>query len=206
MNQVFFQRVAAEKDTAALQNFVLGILKKQLAIATPILVATMIHAPWVFGFALGEQWTEAGSYAALLSIAGFVLFLTSWLDRVYDVKGRQRLALTLETTYNVVSLGALIAAMATLPSTFWALAVYVGVAVAYNVIWLGVTFKLAGFSLNGLPGVAGTFAAMAATSWLALFVATTVLGRSFGLVSFLLVIGLLWLYLFKSYVPWRSSP
>jgi len=53
----------------------------------PLVVLVAYDAKLIFGFLLGSKWVAAGSFAAILAFLSFLYFLTSWLDRLFDVRG-----------------------------------------------------------------------------------------------------------------------
>ena len=63
---------------------------------TPLLFFAVFESRLVFAAVFGSRWAESGAFAAFLAFAGYMYFLTSWLDRLFDVNSRQRLALGLE--------------------------------------------------------------------------------------------------------------
>lgn len=96
MNDVFYEKAATELKHGRLEKFVTRLLRIQVVLAAPWLVLTAFDAKLVFGFVLGPKWIPAASYAAVLASASFLYFLTSWLDRLFDIRGHQKLSLMLE--------------------------------------------------------------------------------------------------------------
>jgi len=151
MNDVFYEKAATELKQGGLESFVTRLLRIQVVLAAPLLVLTAFDAKLIFGLILGPKWVPAATYAAILSFASFMYFLTSWLDRLFDVRGRQKLSLILEFSGNVLSLGGLTLALWWDPkNAVFAVGVYAAVQVLYASVWLVFAYHVAGFGTKAL--------------------------------------------------------
>jgi O-antigen/teichoic acid export membrane protein len=146
IKQVFFQKAATELGSGNLERLVVRILKLQVIVTTPVLVFFLFNARWISGIIFGDAWNAVGTYATWLVLPAFLLLFTWWGDRIYDVVGRQRLALLMESIYDIVSVGLFGLLLVRLRSVEWATGVFSGVTAVYYVVWLTVTFRVAGFS------------------------------------------------------------
>lgn len=178
LRNVFFQRASRQLQSGHLEPVVSRILTLLVIVVTPLLVFVIFDAQWLFGLVLGKEWTAAGTFASILAFPMFMHLLTTWLDRVYDILDRQRLALRLQVLNDVLSIGLFSTALVWLKSAEWAVGVYSGLTAIFLVIWLIITFRVAGFSLArlGRLGVAfvGVFCAAGGMHW----VATALLRRA----------------------------
>jgi O-antigen/teichoic acid export membrane protein len=151
MNDVFYEKAATELKHGSLEKFVTRLLRIQVVLAAPWLVLIAFDAKLVFGIVLGPKWIPAASYAAVLAFASFMYFLTSWLDRLFDIRGHQRLSLLLELTGNLVSLGGLTLALSLHPEmTATAVTVYAAAQVLYSSVWLMFAYHVAEFRVSAL--------------------------------------------------------
>ncbi len=151
MNDVFYEKAATELKKGGLEKFVTRLLRTQVVLAAPWLVLAAFDAKLVFGLVLGAKWIPAASYAAVLAFASFVFFLTAWLDRLFDIRGHQKLSLILEFSGNIMSLGGLTLALWLHPgSTVTAVMVYAGVQVVYSAVWLMFAYHVAEFGVGKL--------------------------------------------------------
>lgn len=151
MNDVFYEKAATELKTGKLEAFVTRLLRIQVVLAAPWLVLAAFDSKLVFGLVLGAKWIPAASYAAVLASAGFLYFLTSWLDRLFDIRGHQKLSLILEFTGNLLSLGGLTLILWVRSDlTILAVMVYAGLQVLYSSIWLVFAYHVAEFNIRGL--------------------------------------------------------
>jgi len=154
MNQVFYEKAATELRYGRMENFVTRILRIQIVLATPVLVFIAFDVRPLFGLFLGARWAAAGVFAAILAWIGYLSFLSGWLDRLFDVKGRQRLSLILATVGNAVAVAGLFLALWLTRDTVLAVGVYAGLTVLYIGVWLTVAYKIAEFSLRSLVSLA----------------------------------------------------
>jgi O-antigen/teichoic acid export membrane protein len=145
MSQVFYGRGAHSLDDPRLQQLVLRIIVAGALILVPLVAFNFVFAETVFGFVFGPAWAEAGEFAAYLGIAAGILTLTAWLDRVYDIRGRQQLSLVQEAVANIVILSALASAMYLTQDALAGIASYSLLMFAYCLVWTYVTFRVARF-------------------------------------------------------------
>lgn len=151
MNDVFYEKAATELRYGRLETFVTRLLRIQVVLAAPWLVLTAFDAKLVFGFVLGPKWVPAASYAAVLASASFLYFLTSWLDRLFDIRGHQKLSLILEFAGNMLSLGGLTLALWWHPEkTVLAVMIYAAMQVLYSSVWLVFAYHVAEFNVRAL--------------------------------------------------------
>ena len=150
MNQVFYEKAATELRTGRLEHFVTRLLRIQAALGAPLLVLTAFDVKLLFGFFFGARWAEAGTYASLMVFAGYCYFISGWLDRLFDVQGRQRLSLILEISGNVASLSGLFLALWWTHDTVLAVGVFAGLEALYTMMWLWFVYRVGGFDPRGL--------------------------------------------------------
>ena len=151
MNDVFYEKAATELKHGRLEGFVTRLLRIQVVLAAPWLILTAFDAKLVFGLALGAKWIPAAGFATALAFASFMFFLTAWLDRLFDVRGHQKLSLILEFTGNFLSLAGLTLSLWLHPErTVTAVTIYAAVQVVYSCIWLMFAYHVAEFRVGAL--------------------------------------------------------
>jgi O-antigen/teichoic acid export membrane protein/2-polyprenyl-3-methyl-5-hydroxy-6-metoxy-1,4-benzoquinol methylase len=150
MNQVFYEKAATELRFGRMEGFVTRILRIQTVLATPVLVLITVDAKVLFASFLGAKWAGAGLYAAILVWVAYLSFLTSWFDRLFDVKGRQRLSLILVTVGSSASLAGLFVVLWYTRNTALAVGAYAVLQVADIAIWLCMSYYVAEFKLKKL--------------------------------------------------------
>jgi lipopolysaccharide exporter len=150
MNQVFYEKAATETAPGRLESFVNRVLRIQIVLMTPLLFFAALESKLVFATIFGARWAESGAFASFLAFAGYMYFLTSWLDRLFDVNSRQRLALGLEIAGNLGSLVALTLTLAISGSALKAVAAFTVTEVTYSAIWLYFAYRVARFKTAAL--------------------------------------------------------
>jgi O-antigen/teichoic acid export membrane protein len=146
---IFFQKAAASKleDLEDKVNFALRSIG---CCVVPCWVILLFHYDTLFALVLGEPWRGAGIYAAILSVPAIPFLLGSWLDRSFDLLGRQKLHFTLELLFTCLSLGGLAIGIFLLENVMVAIAIQAGIATVYYSCYLIVIFRIAGFRARSL--------------------------------------------------------
>lgn len=162
MGQVFYQKAATEIKSPSLESFADRLVRTQIALGVPVLIFFAFEAPLLFRTFLGARWQMAGSFAAWLAFAGFLYLMDAWLIRLFDVCGRQRLALVLQIVGGGTSLAALTLALHFGRSPIWGIGAFTISEVASSIVWLAFAYRIAGFHVRSLARLGANFAAAAA--------------------------------------------
>jgi hypothetical protein len=78
----------------------------------------------------------------VLALMSFAYLLTSWLDRIYDARQRQRLALALEAGFDLISLGLFLLVLARTGDPLLAVMALTAVTVVYCAVWFVITIHI----------------------------------------------------------------
>jgi O-antigen/teichoic acid export membrane protein len=146
---VFFQK-AASTDFKSLEGVINRALRALTICVIPFWILFLFQAKTLFALVFGEPWREAGLYAAILSVPAIPLLLGNWLDRSFDVLGRQRLAFALEAIFSVISVGVLTLGIVAFKSALLGISLQAGALTLYYSYWLYALFRAAGFARGGL--------------------------------------------------------
>jgi O-antigen/teichoic acid export membrane protein len=146
LSQAFYRHAAGRLQAADVQALVRRVLLGAVLIAGPVFAAAAFNMEALFAFVFGETWRVAGHHAAWLTLAGFTVLLTYWLDRVYDMTGRQRLALGLELGFNLVSLAVFSVMLYRTKNAEEAVAALAMTIALYSALYLAVTLHVARIS------------------------------------------------------------
>ncbi len=156
---------AARQGMQSISGLVQQLVAGMSLLAAPWLGVVMAKPEMLFAFVLGEAWSEAGIYAAILAIPALLFMLTNWFDRLLDVAKRQDANLKLEVVASVLSVGG------------FALALWAGVSLedasfvqsvalsASYLIVLFVAYRICGFPLKSLLRVLSGAVALGAGAW-----------------------------------------
>lgn len=154
MRQVFFPVAAGVGELRALGPRMTDAFRLLALGIFPAAAVAFVLRDWVIDLVLGEDWSEVASFILPLGAVAIATLFTGWLDRLYHVMGRQRLALLLELGYATVALAAItIAGLAGVSALgiAWVLAI---TTVAYNLVWLTVTLTKAGIPIRPVTSAA----------------------------------------------------
>ena len=161
-SQIFFSRASRIADTAQLTRVVDVLLSCGPLIVGPIFMIALFFSRNLFVWIFGPDWGPAGQMASILAIPSLARSLTAWLDRIFDIRGRQFIALILATTYALISIPAMYVTLRATHNPTVALECFAAITVAYHLIWLVVALAVGDFSLSSAAKFAISTVAIAA--------------------------------------------
>src|ERR1019366_2067420 len=141
LNQVFYKS-AAEDDPHRLTTLIAHTQELIVKLAVPVLAIVWAHDSLIISIAFGPRWSAATRYMDVLALMSFAYLLTSWLDRIYDARQRQRLALALEAGFDLISLGLFLLALAPPGQPLLAVMALTAVTVVYCAVWFVITIQI----------------------------------------------------------------
>jgi lipopolysaccharide exporter len=141
---VLFQKVASE-GVPKMAGTLIKVVRLLMVGAAPLWALFLLHNGTIFALVFGEPWREAGQLAAILSIAAVPLLLGNWMDRLFDVLGRQRLAFSMEISFSALSIAAIVFGMLVLKDPLLAIIMQTSVLAVYYWFWLFALFRIASF-------------------------------------------------------------
>lgn len=161
-SQIFYSRAARRLDDPRMPHMVHTALLVGPLILGPFFVLLMLYAEPAFGILFGQPWRPAGHFAAILAVPSMVKTLTAWLDRTFDIRGRQALPLALEAAYVVIVCVATYLVLRRSADANLAIIVYAAVTVLFYLVWMVCALQVAGFpSRLGVEFVLATSAVIA---------------------------------------------
>lgn len=149
--QIFFSRAARRIDDPRMPRMVRTLLIAGPLTVGPFFMLAFLFGEPIFAFVFGRAWQQAGKFAVILAIPSMAKSLTAWLDRIYDIRGRQSFALILETSYLIIGLTATYITLRVTGNAELGLETYAAVTVIYYLIWLFCSLSVAdfGFRMGG---------------------------------------------------------
>jgi len=145
LSPVLYQRAVAEPDREKVAFLIYRTLKILVTVSTPAFIAFAWFAPVVFTSVLGPRWKGAGAYAAVLIAPAYTLALQGLFDRMFDLVGRQRLALIIEICYTIAGLTAFAVTVVITRDTLIALVAFSAVSIVYHVVWITQVYRVMKF-------------------------------------------------------------
>lgn len=148
VNRVYYQEASHRYNSGEeIGEFSYKILETNIRIAiVPISILIVFGRP-LFTFVLGEQWTQAGNFAAILGIYQLVLFCSSCLSGGFVIIGKQRINLFLSIINIVVNIFSFVIGNYMFKDIFKVLAIYSLMGTASNLFSNGLFFVKTGVNI-----------------------------------------------------------
>lgn len=153
IGQVYFKKAAATIGTPKLESVTVQIMLKITELVTLPFLLFAFWAPEIFGVVFGNQWEGAGQYATALAPVAFTYLYASWPDRLYEVMGKQEVALYLQIATDAILVSTVFGALWFGWSPLVSVWMYSVIFALINLAWLGITFHIAGFRFESIVQV-----------------------------------------------------
>lgn len=192
LRQVLFAHSARQSEMANTRRRVRRILDILTGLLAPALAFCLFWLEPALTTVMGDGWARLGHFAWWVLFPASAYLFTGWLDRLWDVAGRQRTAVVLQLTSDAILIAlALFSPRVGLDEIGMVAMLSVGTAL-YNIIWLGMTLRLIGNSYSEMLAMAVRLGGLSAL-WIGghFLIANFVSGApAIGLAALLLLISL----------------
>lgn len=142
LSQVLFAHSARQDDPIAMKQRVCRILRLLIDAGVPVLVFALIWLKPIMAVALGDKWLYLGDFIWWSLLPAAVMMLSGFLNRVFDVRGRQGMSATYQIAANTC-LTLVILLMARTGLTPIQFVAWLSVATAlYHIGWLVMIFRV----------------------------------------------------------------
>jgi O-antigen/teichoic acid export membrane protein len=179
---VTFQE-ASRSSLAEVEPLVLNLMELVVVAVTPAMGVLVASPGYLSGAVLGPAWVAAGPVAAALAPSAFLYALTSWMDRLFDVKDRHEVNLQLELFTAIGSLGVFWACLALRRSLLEASLLQGSLLVFAYLMKAVFVFRLSGFRLARLAWMLAWSLALGALAWSVTTLVGAALGEGWGLAA-----------------------
>ncbi len=146
LKQVIFSHASsAPKYDESIKQRIHKLLTNIVNVAIPFTVFSFFYITDIINFLLGDGWEKVGVFSQWILIPAVALMLTSWLDRIFDVYGKQRLAVFLQISSDIAFLLVLLVCFLFETDelvTIISLSVFLAL---YNLAWLLIVLKILKF-------------------------------------------------------------
>jgi O-antigen/teichoic acid export membrane protein len=150
LGQVYFQRISTRLGSPEVEALTFTIMTKIRIVCLPLFAGLFVWGPEVFALIFGEQWRTAGYYAALFAPATFLYLFSSWPERIFEVSGKQSLALKIQVFSDGIATFVLWLVVSRGEDPAVAVATYSAVSSIYHMLYIHGLFRAAGFQLSYL--------------------------------------------------------
>ncbi|MCB1538069.1 MAG: oligosaccharide flippase family protein [Rhodospirillales bacterium] len=140
LGQVFYREAARSIDDPRFADFAYALMLATACLTAPVLGAFTLWDTETFGFVFGARWAEAGVYASLFAPVAVLFMMTSWPERVFEVRGRQDIPLMLQIAFDGAAVVAVVLGLRTGMAALEAVAVFVVIQCLYHLSYIGFVF------------------------------------------------------------------
>jgi len=158
---VLYQKASVSR-TAELQEYVLSLMRLIIKVGTPLWIFFIFNASLLMKIGFGSAWEPASRFAVVLSISASIQLLSGWMDRLFDVRGKQRLAFQLQFFFSCASIAALVVGHWLFKDVFGAICLQVAVLTIQFLSCLYIAFRISDFQTSTLTKCATEFIKIAA--------------------------------------------
>lgn len=148
LRRVYITRLSSQLNTEKFKQFSLVVFNFVTLLIIPYFIGVAVILPYLVRIILPEEWQGVENYAVILSIAAAPILLTGWFDRVYEVLNLQNISFIMETASTVLTVSIywfLLKSGLEIEKSILVFSIIVG---CYNIVWLLITWQLAGFSVR----------------------------------------------------------
>lgn len=152
IGKVFFELAAKglKKEHTAVETFVDKMMDIILLLGVAPAVFISVHSETFLVYFLGEDWVGVGVYASFLIPVAFMLLLTGWPERVFEVANKQEVILKYQVLCDSITILTLVVVSFLFKEPIYTVASYSVCAVLYNLGYLYLVYKVGGFDMRGL--------------------------------------------------------
>lgn len=165
LSQVYYREAAERAGSPEFSRLTFGLMIGLTIALTPCFTFLSIWGATLFSFVFGASWEEAGAYAQLLALPGLLSLLTSWPERIFEVRAKQGRALGIQLFFDALSIGVLVWSLRSGASPLLAIAFFAAAQTLYHLVYLTAVFKLVPVQLENLALLLTFVGVLATVVW-----------------------------------------
>ncbi|WP_417446732.1 lipopolysaccharide biosynthesis protein [Kangiella sp.] len=152
IGKVFFELAAKglKKEHSTVETFVDKMMDIILLLGVAPAVFVSFYSETLLVYFLGQDWVGVGAYASFLIPVAFMLLLTAWPERVFEVANKQEVILKYQVVCDAITIISLVAVSFLFKEPIYTVASYSVCAVLYNLGYLYLVYKVGNFDMRGL--------------------------------------------------------
>lgn len=131
------------KTNGHCKHLYISTFKKLLIMSVPIYTLIFIFAPFIFTFAFGEKWVQAGHFARILSVLLLVEFIATPLTSLFYVREKQKLLMSFQFINTIMGVAAIFLGSYFFGNAMYSLVLFSLGALIFNVVLLVYSYKIA---------------------------------------------------------------
>ena len=144
LRQVFFSHGKVINGSMSLETReqLTNILSFLVWTIPALAVAASVFVDYAILWFFGEKYSEAAKISSIVIYAAFANIVTGWMDRIYDLLGRQRLSVALQVVADVLIFGTVILLMVNNFTALQVITAFTVLMLMYEFIWLLITLRI----------------------------------------------------------------
>ena len=150
LRNVFFSHAAKLENPQHINSKIKMVLTDLAMLQAPIVIFMFFFSADLFILIFGHEWHEAGNFIKWIVLSASFLLLTSWLDRMFDVYAKQRLAVILQVGSDLVIGAVLLFSFYFVSEPLLVVAIFSCIVALYNIFWLGIALEIVGIGASYL--------------------------------------------------------
>ncbi|MGE0763266.1 MAG: hypothetical protein AB7N80_08310 [Bdellovibrionales bacterium] len=160
-----FLSAIAKGGLMAAEQEIANTMRWTVLLYCPLIVVLTLNSTAVVKAYLGAQWLGGDYILWAVLLAGLGYSVTAWLDRGFDILGRQKTGLVLEVGYTSLLVTLIFILVQRGIESLQIVAVFSVMTFLYYLLWLGVFWRLAKFHFKSLFHVAATAGGAILITW-----------------------------------------
>ena len=147
LSRVFYKEAAVHYQKPKLERLAVKLTDKIALIFTPAFVFFIFWHVEIFKYLFGNQWIEAGKYAAIFSPVSFLFLFTSWPERIFEVAQKQQIVFFIQLFSDIIIISTIWSLLYLGFKPLTAIIVYSVISCCYHLVYLIAAFKVGQFHL-----------------------------------------------------------
>ncbi|KGK43294.1 hypothetical protein LH51_01295 [Nitrincola sp. A-D6] len=99
LRPVIFSSIDKKEINRSVEYILGGLLSVLFMLGLPFLMILLKYSEYIVGIVFGEKWIEYDSLFAVCMVSTFVMLLINWMDRVFDILGKQKIVFIFELIF-----------------------------------------------------------------------------------------------------------
>ncbi len=149
---IFF-RQSLEHGLQRTTTLVPSIIYNITLIILPAWLLVIINSEQIFKLAFGEKWIGAIPYFIILSPSAFIIATTLWLDKIYEILGKQKQLFAMELIFSILMIVILSIYRLVNSDPTYIVLIMSAINFLYAMCWLANTFNLLKIQFRKLTSI-----------------------------------------------------
>ncbi len=171
LEQATFPRLARTPDDPAIHRLIARVMFWLACVLGVGCAFVTVFATPLVTIVLGQKWIPSTPYIVALSYASASLVASSWIARVFDLFGRQRLHLAIDLSANILTLAVFLVVLLVAHSALWGVVALSAGQALYYMLWTILAFRISRMDARPLLRIALASVSAWAASYALFFLA-----------------------------------